>query len=107
MSDELVQGNGAVEQAAPKGINITVKHATFAGEIDMSKLLWKDGKELRKLRARLANEEIGEDELSDFMEDMIRRVSGCDTDELPLEVVNEIMRKLMMGDAQETAAEGN
>jgi hypothetical protein len=106
MSD-VVQGDGAVEQAAPKSINITVKHATFDGEIDFGKLTWKDGKQLRKLRARLAKDEIGEDELSDFLDDMILRVSGRDPDELPLEVVNEIMRKLMTGDGEAKEAEKN
>jgi len=112
MSDTLIVQNG-VEKKAPTlfssgmNINLTIKHSTFDGEIDMSKLTWKDAKRLRKLRAGIQDGSVNEDDLVDMIDDIILAVAGQAPDDLPAEVVNKICQVLFAGDAQETAAEGN
>lgn len=111
MSDVVKEG--AVEQAAPtkqdygSGINVTVKHATFDGEIDLSKLTWKDNKEIRKKRKAVQDGTITEDELLDMLDDLIRKLTGVDPDTLPAEVVDKITEVLFVGDAKARDAEKN
>lgn len=113
MSDLAVQGDGAAQTAAPTkqdygtGINIVVKHAEFDGVIDMSKLSWRDSKELRKKRKALQDGEINEDDLVGVLDELVRKLTGREPDELPAEVVDKIAEILFVGDAKQKEAEKN
>lgn len=107
------QATRAAETKAPvlfapaMQINITVKHSKFDGEIDMSKLTWKDAKRLRKLRAGLQDGSVQEDDLVDMIDDIILAVAGQAPDDLPAEVVNRICEILFQGDTAQSEAEKN
>jgi hypothetical protein len=120
MSDVVQEG--AVEQAAPlsatssplpvkqdygTGINVVVKHATFDGEIDLSKLTWRDNKNIRSKRKAVQDGTMTEDELLDMLDDLIRKLTGVEPDDLPAEVVDKITEILFVGDARAKEAEKN
>jgi hypothetical protein len=117
MSDE-VREDGAVEQAAPtsglpvkqdygSGINIVLKHAEFDGVIDMSKLSWRDSKDLNAMRKAAKDGTLSDDAVTEKLEELIRKLTGCDPDDLAAEVVDKIVEVLFVGDQRTQAAEKN
>lgn len=88
-------------------IKITIKRAPREIELDMDKLTWKDGKELRKYQQQIADGSMTEDEAIGLMDGLIEKVAGMHPDILPMEVVNKIVAVLFAEDADAASAEGN
>lgn len=88
-------------------IVIKIKRAPREVELDMDKLTWKDGKELRKYSGAIANGTMTEDEAVALMDGVIQKVTGQNPDEMPMEVVNKVVQVLFASDADAAAAEGN
>lgn len=112
MSD-LVAVNGAVTPTAPPKmagntkINITIKRTEHNIVIDMDKLTWKDAKALRKYQSAIADGTMTEDEQLAISDDLIRKVTGLEPDDMPMEVANRVMSVLFAEDADKAASEGN
>ena len=112
MSDTLAV-NGAVTPTAPpkiagnSDIRITIKRSQHRIDLDMDKLTWKDGKELRRHQAAIASGEMTEEEAIGLMDGIIEKVAGQHPDSMPMEVVNKIVAVLFADDADAVASEGN
>lgn len=106
MSD-LITTNGTMAPARSNNVQITIKRNTHHIEIDMDKLTWKDGKEIRKYQKAVEAGELTEDQAVVLMDTIIERVTGKHPDTMPLEVVNKVVGVLFAEDADAAAAEGN
>lgn len=104
---ELMTANGATAPVRPNNVQITIKRNVHHIEIDMDKLTWKDGKEIRKYQKAVESGELTEDQAVALMDTIIERVTGKHPDTMPLDVVNKVVAVLFSDDADAAAAEGN
>lgn len=88
-------------------VKVNFKRTTRDVEIDMSKLTWKDAKKLRKYQTGMQDGTLSEDESIELLDDIVRKITGEEPDDLPSEVMNKVIAALFNQDAQAEASEGN